>query len=224
MINSAAASDLMSAVEQAASPASLVAAVRALAEARLEVGIPTLIAALGYNNPEAAVAALEGLVQLGDVAVQPLLDRIDDYNYGARAYSFRALAAIAHPQALDVLISAAETDFAPSVRRAAAKGLGQLRWSQLSAEQQTLAQDRALQTLLTLAKDSDWAIRYAAVVGLQNLALSVGDTRTDLVAAIVTRLSQLAQADTDLAVRARVEMAQQQLKATCTQLAAIASD
>jgi len=38
------------------------------------------------------------------------------YNYGARAYSIRALAAIADPCALDVLVTAAATDFAPSVR------------------------------------------------------------------------------------------------------------
>jgi len=113
MTNSALALELIQSVEQADSPSRLVAAVRALAEARLEAGIPTLIAVLGYNNPEAAVAAIAGLVQLGDVAVQPLIERLDDYNYGARAYSFRALAAIAHPDSLDTLLSAAETDFAP---------------------------------------------------------------------------------------------------------------
>ncbi|HEY9805470.1 MAG TPA: hypothetical protein V6D04_02815, partial [Candidatus Obscuribacterales bacterium] len=101
MTNSACASDLIRAVEQAASPASLVSAVQALAEAHLEAGIPTLIATLGYNNPEAAVIAVRGLVELGAVAVQPLIERLDDYNYGARAYSFRALAAIADPRALD---------------------------------------------------------------------------------------------------------------------------
>jgi phycocyanobilin lyase beta subunit len=99
--NSADAVELIQSVEQADSPARLVAAVRSLAAAKLEAGIPTLITILGYNNPEAAVVALEGLVQLGDVAVLPLLEQLDDYNYGARAYSFRALAAIADPQALE---------------------------------------------------------------------------------------------------------------------------
>jgi len=120
--NSADAVELIQSVEQADSPARLVAAVHSLAAAKLEAGIPTLITILGYNNPEAAVVALEGLVQLGDVAVLPLLEQLDYYNYGPRAYSFRALAAIADPQALEKLLSAAETDFAPSVRRAAAKG------------------------------------------------------------------------------------------------------
>jgi phycocyanobilin lyase beta subunit len=217
---SAGALELIQSVEQADSPSRLVAAVRALAEARLEAGIPTLITVLGYNNPEAAVAAVEGLVHLGDVSVAPLLEQIDDYNYGARAYSFRALAAIADPRALDVLLSAAEADFAPSVRRAAAKGLGNLRWFQLPAEQRQLAQERALKTLLLLSNDPEWAIRYAAIVGLQGLAASEPAANPDLVEQILARFAQIAQTDTDLAVRGRVWMAQEQLNAINTQLSA----
>ena len=220
MTNSACASDLIRAVEQAASPASLVSAVQALAEARLEAGIPTLIAALGYNNPEAAVIAVQGLVTLGEVAVQPLIERLDDYNYGARAYSFRALAAIADPRALDVLLNAAENDFAPSVRRAATKGIGQLRWSQLPLEQRQVTQQRALQTLLGLAQHPDWDIRYAAVVGLQALASS-GEATGELAARILAQFNHIAQTDADLAVRARAAMAQQQLNALSNQLTAI---
>lgn len=220
MTHSACASDLIRAIEQAASPASLVSAVQALAEARLEAGIPTLIAALGYNNPEAAVIAVQGLVALGEVAVQPLIERLDDYNYGARAYSFRALAAIADPQALDVLLNAAENDFAPSVRRAATKGIGQLRWSQLPVEQRQTAQQRALQTLLGLAQHPDWDIRYAAVVGLQALASS-GEATGELAARILAQFNHIAQTDADLAVRARAAMAQQQLEALSNQLTAI---
>lgn len=214
MTNSAYASELIQSVEQADSPARLVAAVRALAEARLEGGIATLIAVLGYNNPEAALAAVEGLVHLGEVAVPPLLEQLDDYNYGARAYSFRVLAAIADPRSLDVLLSAAETDFAPSVRRAAAKGLGNLRWSKLPSQQRQPAQERALKTLLFVSNDPDWAIRYAAVVGLQALAASDAVTQPDLISQILARFNQIAEADTDLAVRARVWMAQKQLAAT----------
>jgi phycocyanobilin lyase beta subunit len=221
MTHSACDPDLIQSVEQADSPARLLAAVQTLAAARLEAGIPTLISVLGYNNPEAAVAAVAGLVQLGEVAVQPLLNQLDDYNYGARAYSFRALAAIADPRALEVLLSAAESDFAPSVRRAAAKGLGNLRWSQLPPQQCSLAQDRAFQTLLLLLHDPEWGIRYAAVVGLQALAASVSETRSDLASQILTRFDHVAQTDADLAVRARVKMAQQQLSALSTQFSAV---
>lgn len=203
---------MIQAVEQADSPARLVAAVKALAESHLEAGIPTLITVLGYNNPEAAVAAVNGLVQLGEVAVPAVLEQLDDYNYGARAYSFRALAAISDPRALNVLISAAETDFAPSVRRAAAKGLGNLRWSRLPLEERQPACDRALKTLLLISHDSEWAIRYAAVVGLQALSAGISDGFSPaLVSSILARFGEMEQTDPDLAVRARILLARQSL-------------
>lgn len=204
MTDSAQTQELIYAVEQADSPAQLVAAVRTLAAAQIEAGISTLIAVLGYNNPTAAVAAVEGLIHLGSSAVQPLMDQLDEYNYGARAYSIRALAAIADPRALDVLVTAAATDFAPSVRRAAAKGLGTLHWSLLDADQRSSAQAKAQETLLSVSQDPDWSIRYAAVVGLQALS-----TMSDLKGQIQAQLEQMARSDPDTAVRARVSLAQQ---------------
>jgi len=191
---------LIQAVEQADSPERMVAAVRALAAARVEEGTRTLIAVLGYNNPVAAVAAVEGLIQLGGAAVQPLME-LDEYNYGARAYAIRALAAIADPRALDVLVTSALNDFAPSVRRAAAKGLGTLLWNRLDAEQRQSAQAKALETLLSVSQDPDWSIRYAAVAGLQALS-----TTPDLTQQIQAQFEQMAQTDADLAVRARVQL------------------
>lgn len=207
MTDSAQTQELIRAVEQADSPPGLVTAVRALAAAQAEAGISTLIAALGYNNPTAAVAAVEGLVQLGRSAVQPLMEQLDDYDYGARAYAIRALAAIADPRALELLLTAAATDFAPSVRRAAAKGLGTLLWNQLSAEECQAAQAKALQTLILISQDSDWSIRYAAVVGLQALS-----TTPDLKGQIQAQFEQMAQTDADTAVRARVSLAQHLLQ------------
>ncbi|MBD2081907.1 HEAT repeat domain-containing protein [Leptolyngbya sp. FACHB-17] len=199
---------LIQAVEAADSPAKLVGAVRALAQARSTAAIPTLIRALGFNNPGAALAAVSGLVALGEEAVPDLLAQIDGYNYGARAYSLRALAAIADPRALDVLIKAAEADFAPSVRRAAIKGLGQLRWQQLEPTERESAQSQALKTLLLVAQDADWANRYAAIVGLQSWI-----TSADLVnrSSAIDQLDQLAQTDPDGAVRARATLAKQHL-------------
>ncbi|BAU14969.1 phycocyanobilin lyase beta subunit CpcF [Leptolyngbya sp. NIES-3755] len=199
---------LIHAVEVADSPAKLVGAVHALANVRSTEAIPTLIRALGFNNPGAALAAVSGLVALGEVAVPELLAQIDGYNYGARAYSLRALAAIADPRALEALIKAAEADFAPSVRRAAIKGLGQIRWQQLEPTARESAQSQALNTLLFVAQDVDWANRYAAIVGLQNWltsADSVDRTRA------IAQLDQMLQADSDGAVRARAALAKQQL-------------
>ena len=196
--------ELIRAVEQADSPAKLVAAVRNLAADPVEEGISTLIAVLGYNNPIAAVAAVEGLIQLGKSAVQPLIEQLDEYNYGARAYGIRALVALADPRALDVLLTAAATDFAPSVRRAAASGLGTLHWNQMDVEQRSSAQAQAIQTLLLVAQDQDWSIRYAAVVGLQALS-----TTPELKGQIQELFEQMAQIDPDISVRARVALAQQ---------------
>lgn len=198
--------ELIRAVEQADSPARLVAAVQNLVAAQDEAGISTLIAVLGYNNPTAAVAAVQGLIELGGAAVQPLMEQLDEYNYGARAYAIRALAALADTRALDLLSASAATDFAPSVRRAAAKGLGSLHWSHLDGEERSLAQVKATETLLAVAQDSDWSIRYAAVVGLQALA-----TTPDLKQQIGAQFEQIAQTDPDIAVRARVNLAQQLL-------------
>lgn len=189
-------------VEYADSPEQLILAVQSLASARSEAGIPTLIRALGFNNPGAAAVAMQGLIAMGAVAVQPLLDLLDDYNYGARAWAIRALVAIADPRALDVLLVAATSDFAPSVRRAATKGIGMLQWQLLTANDQLAAQIRALNALLSIAEDADWSLRYAATVGLQALA---GATRnTDLLSQISAQLHQMAETESDLAVQARV--------------------
>lgn len=203
---------LIRAVEQADSSERLLDAVQQLASARLLTAVPTLIAALGYNNPGAAVAAVDGLVQIGEAAVLPLLEQIDDKNYGARAWAIRALAGIGDSRALDTLLYAAKTDFALSVRRAAAKGLGTLRWHQLPLAQVQPAQAQALEALLLVSQDSEWVVRYAAVVGLQALATSLAVTQPDWVLQILAQLDQMVETDADKAVRTRVQMAQQQLQ------------
>lgn len=210
MTDSVQTQELIQAVTQADSAPNLVESVQALAARHSQEAIPTLIAVLGYNNPAAAMAAVEGLIQLGEPAVMPLLEQLDDYNYGARAYSIRALAAIADPRALDILVSAAATDFAPSVRRAAAKGLGSLHWQKLPPEQTEQALSQALQTLLQISQDADWAIRYAAVVGLQALAVNA----TSMTLPIQNRFEQMLASEADNAVRSRVLLAQQRLQDT----------
>ena len=207
MTDSVRTQELIQAVEQADSAERLVESVRALVACHSIAAIPTLIAVFGYNNPGAAMVAIEGLIRLGEPAVLPLLEQLDDYNYGARAYSIRALAAIADPRALDVLATAAATDFAPSVRRAAAKGLGTLHWQQLAQEQVGEAQTKALQALLQVSQDPDWAIRYAAVVGLQTLASGANGLKVP----IQNRFEQMLSSEADAAVRARVLRAKQLL-------------
>jgi phycocyanobilin lyase beta subunit len=202
-------SQLIRAVDEADSVAKMVGAVRSLAAAQDPAAIPTLMAVLGYNNPGAAVAAVEGLVALGEAAVEPILAQVDGYNYTARAWALRALAQIADPRALELLLAAAETDFAPSVRRAAAQGLGALRWTRMAAEQVPMARDRVLAVLTVNATDLEWVVRYAAIAGLEGLAQSqptLGDR-------VLGLLRDRATADTDLVVRLRAQWAIEQLAA-----------
>lgn len=196
--------ELIRAITAAETPDQLVTAVKNLAAIKDTSAIPTLIAVFGYNNPEAAIVAAAALTEFGEVAVPQLLN-LDDYNYGARAYSIRTLAAIADPRALDVLIDTTLTDFAPSVRRAAAKGLGNLQWHKLDIVASQIATNRALETLLCICEDTDWSIRYAAVVGLQALA-KVATVRSPIFAKFASMLTN----DTEKAVRARVQLAYSQ--------------
>ena len=196
--------ELIRSIATAETPDQLVTAVKNLAAIKDTSAIPTLIAVFGYNNPEAAIVAAAALTEFGEVAVPQLLN-LDDYNYGARAYSIRTLAAIADPRALDVLIDTTLTDFAPSVRRAAAKGLGNLQWHKLDIVASQIATNRALETLLCICEDTDWSIRYAAVVGLQALA-KVATVRSPIFAKFASMLTN----DTEKAVRARVQLAYSQ--------------
>lgn len=203
------AADLMRAVEKASSAQSLVDAMRDLADAQVEEAIPLMIEALGYNNPGAAVAAVDGLVALGDVVVPILLNQIDGYNYGARAWAVRALASIGHPDAIETLLHTLETDFSMSVRRAAARGLGMLRWQELPQAAIEPAQSRALAALLPMTADQEWIVRYATVVGLQALAIAVSPSRSDWHTQIYDCFAHMLANDDSLAVRTRVRRAQQ---------------
>ncbi|MEG4941090.1 HEAT repeat domain-containing protein [Microcoleus sp. F4-D5] len=202
--------ELIQAVEQADSSEGLLNAVKALAAAPSKQAIPTLITVLGYNNPGAAVAAVDGLIQLGEPAVLPLLEQLDGYNYGARAWAVRALAGIGDPRGLEILLDAAANDFALSVRRAAARGLGTICWELMPAEQVLDAQIRALKTLLQASRDPEWVVRYAAVGGLEALA---GDAtvKPDWLAEVSARLDEIVDCDETASVRSRALLAKRRL-------------
>ena len=185
---------LIAAVERADSSQGLLLATQALVRCADPAAAPTLVEVLGFNNPGAAVAAVDGLIALGQAAVEPLL-QLDPENYGARAWAVRALAGIGDVRGLELLVDALGGDVAASVRRAAAKGLGSLQLQDLPANEQARIQSRCLEALLTAASDGEWVVRYAVVVGLEGLAAGIGaDTKAH--AALRAGLSQL-QAATD---------------------------
>lgn len=212
MNNSDLAQILIRAVKEADSSDRLLDAVQELAAAGIEEAIPTLIAALGYNNPGAAVAAVDGLIAIGEVAVLPLLELIDDYNYGARAWAIRALAGIGDVRALDTLFEAAKNDFSLSVRRAAARGLGTLRWHQVPPEKLESVQIQVLEALLLISQEPEWIVRYAAVTSLETLAIAIAVTLPEQAARITNQLQQMLNTDVDLGVRTRVKFAQEKIQ------------
>ncbi len=205
---------LIEAVDAADSSEALLEAVENLAEAGLEGAIPKLIATLSYNNPGAAVAAVDGLIQLGEPAMVAIMEQLDRRNYTARAWAIRAVAGIGDPRGLVTLLDAATSDIAMSVRRAASKGLGAIKWYWFPKELLAEAQQEALSTLLFIAhQDEEWVVRYAAIVGLQMLALATSELRTPL----QLQLKQFAAEDSVKTVCARAQMAHNVLQESiCT--------
>jgi phycocyanobilin lyase beta subunit len=195
-------------LDRADSADSLLNAVKALGEKRSVVAIPHLIQVLNFNNPGAAVAAVEGLVQIGVEAVPSLLEQLDRHNYTARSWAIRALAGIGDPRGLVTLLGAATADFAVSVRRASARGLGLMKWYWFPSNLREIAQAEALEALLfVLEQDEEWIVRYSAVTGLQGLLQSYAQA-TDRVEAA---WQKILDHDPVPAVRARVAYARQNL-------------
>jgi phycocyanobilin lyase beta subunit len=159
----------ITALQQADSAQDLLRATQELAASADASAAPVLVEVLGFNNPGAAVAAVEGLISLGTAAVEALL-QLDPENYGARAWAVRALAGIGDVRGLELLLDALGSDVVASVRRAAAKGLGQLQLSELPPAQQQDIQRQCLGALLAATSDGEWVVRYAVAVGLELLA------------------------------------------------------
>ena len=165
-------------LERAASRDALAFATRELAAlafslqdepAQQQQAILELTALLRSNNPGAALAAVQGLVRCGTPAVVPLLKSLNHGDYGARAWAVRALATIGDPRGVEVLLRAVGNDIGPSVRQAAARGLGGLRQGELTDAAFSDLQNRCLDGLLLACSDEEWVVRYAAMVGLEGL-------------------------------------------------------
>jgi phycocyanobilin lyase subunit beta len=185
------------AIEAAANATALADAVKDLAMAAIPDSAPDLIRALNYNNPGAAVAAVDGLIAIGEPAVAPLLELLDDYNYGARAWALRALAGIGDGRSLGLLLDTAQNDFAMSVRRAATRGLGAIRWVG-AADAIAQGQTDCVVALVKICADPEWVVRYAAIAALEQLGRQ---------AAVRPQLHQISQTDAVAAVRARAQLA-----------------
>ena len=200
---------LIIAVEKADSANQLLTAVENLAAAKSEAAIPTLTDVLRYNNPGASVAAVDGLIAIGKAAVPYLLANLDGYNYGARAWATRALAGIGDVRGLDLLLEAAVSDFSFSVRRGAARGLGNIIWSDLEESLVSEAQKAVFAALEKLLQgDPEWVVRYAAIVGLEGLGTAAAAFRR----AIRELLGQIRETEAEIVVRLRADQALEHLQ------------
>jgi phycocyanobilin lyase subunit beta len=194
---------LIEAVESADSASKLFLAVKNLAAANDEASIPTLVKVLAFNNPGAAVAAVDGLIHLGQPAVTYLLNNIDGYNYGARAWMIRVFAGVGDPRSLDLLLKTAIEDFSLSVRRSAVKGLGSLHWQFLPPDQVIVNQAKVLDALFLSCDDGEWVVRYAAIASLESLS----QINADFLPQIKAKFEDLLANDPELAIKARVKLA-----------------
>ena len=166
MVDSTLLETRLHAVEVADSAQGMTDAVEALAELQDEGATDMLIRVLSYNNPGAAVAAVEGLIKIGTPAASAVLAQIDGYNYGARAWALRVLAGIGDPRGLDLVQETAAEDFSLSVRRAAARGLGAIQWEKMAEAERRAAQAKARDTLLKVLEDPEWVVRYGGGCGI----------------------------------------------------------
>ena len=207
--------DLLLAVQTAATADSLVDATRDLAAICSDLpanssdqltAINCLIELLSANNPGAAVAAVDGLIACKTAAVQPILNNLDEHNYGARAWAVRALAQIGDPRGLAVLQRAIEQDIGPSVRRAAAMGLGRIKLAELSPEEKLETMEICLAGLKLGCADGEWIVRYAAVVGLENFSRNSASSFTQACLLLLQARSQEAIEETPV-VRLRAAQA-----------------
>lgn len=203
---------LIDAVNKADSADLLLETVENLAEVSDQAAIPTLVEVLAFNNPGAAVAAVDGLIKIGEPVVAYLLENLDGYNYGARAWATRVFAGIGDPAALELLLEAAISDFSQSVRRSAAKGLGNIMWSKLPEEEIFSAQQQVLKTLLLATEDGEWVVRYAAVVGLEALSSTFPRSQPELLSGINSRFQALLNTEPEAAICVRIGYAMQKFE------------
>lgn len=146
------------------SPTELIAAARDLAAAAPTTPemLPVLVDVLGFNNPVAADLAVDALAGVGKDAVPSLLIGVGAFNYAVNGYALRALGRVGDPAVFSVVAACAKQGPIPGVRRAACAALAGLRFTDAGDAAQ------GFDCLLKLAdSETDWGVRYAAVVGIE---------------------------------------------------------
>ena len=170
--------EAIAAVDRASTTQALIQATQKLIQLNDIHAAPKLMEIIGFNNPAPAAMAVTGITQLGPEVTTTIIRHLDAKNYGARAWAVRALAVLGDARGLNVLEHALASDIGPSVRRAAAIGLGDLK---LSGDPDLAEQQQAccLNGLIQAAADGEWVVRYAVSAALEH-RLQHANTEHDL--------------------------------------------
>jgi phycocyanobilin lyase beta subunit len=208
-------SDLLSSaireLDRARTTPDLIQATRSLSTLKDLKAAPKLIEVLSFNNPAVGAVAMGGLIALGPDVVPILLRNLNAHDYGARAWAIRALAELKDPRGTDVLIQALQQDIAPSVRRAAAKGLAAISGASIHSPDRA---ERCLQALIDAGEDGEWVVRYAVAYGLEFCLLHcrlLGSIRDQARSTLNTLAGESEEVSV---VRLRAKLALQRLKAS----------
>ncbi len=163
--------ELIDQLHKAVTPTETVTVIQVLTTRRTSEAIAPLIQTLHHHNPIVLAATVEALVQLAPNTVEPLITAFQaSKDHGIQAFIVQALARISDTRALDLLIEVVGVEVANhcqgNVRRVAARGLGKI-----GRMSDSLTRHRAVEKLTwALFNAADWALRYAAVVSLQEIA------------------------------------------------------
>jgi len=88
-----------------------------------------------------------------------------------------------------------------------------MKWDWFPDDVCDMAQEESLDALLFVAQqDEEWVVRYAAVVGLESLAMTIADKYPTWRSEIQVQFNLMGCNDEVLAIRARVWLAQQRLQ------------
>ncbi|QLE59033.1 HEAT repeat domain-containing protein [Nostoc sp. TCL26-01] len=192
---------LISQINYGATPEEAIAAINLLVvDSTQELTIiNTLIQAINHHHPSVRSAAVKALIKLGSVSVQPLITAYaNSGDQGLQAYIIQALAEIAHPEALDLLVEVVGTNVANhcqgNVRRIAARGLGRIACKLNDPTVLHQVQEKLIWALTT---PEDWGLRYTAAVSLQDIATPAAQAA----------LQQAIAKETDQVVCSRVAIA-----------------
>lgn len=193
---------LVQQLHQSATPAEVIAVIQELAKSGTSAAIPPLIEALSHHHPSVPMKAIEALVQLAPDSVEPLIAAFRvSRDHGVQAYIVQALAQIGDSRTLGLLVEVVGVEVANhcqgNVRRVAARGLGKIGAAANNLQMTRQAVDKLTWAVL---KAEDWALRYASVVSLQEIATI--EAQTALQQAFIQEMEKVVVARIESALEA----------------------